>query len=295
MISMPPPSSGGTHVLQILKMLESDDLNALGFFTAPAIHLEAQAMQQAFADRSKYLGDPDFVTVPTDALLRESYLNAARAKFTAENARSAQEVLPGEVTSVHESDHTTHMSFMDSEGNVVVSTQTINGWFGSKIVAEGTGIVLNNEMDDFSAKVGAKNIFGAVGSDANKVEPFKRPLSSMSPTIILKDGRPVLALGAPGGTRIITAVAQTVLNHLVYHQDLYSSVAAPRIHHQWVPDELWIENRAAISDSLIRDLERRHYLVKKVGPKTNIMAVAKDENGLVGVADPRDIGTSAGE
>ena len=184
---------------------------------------------------------------------------------------------------------------MNSDGDVVVSTQTIKGWFGSKMVAEGTGIVLNNEMDDFSAKQGAQNLYGATAvSDANSIAPHKTPLSSMSPTIVFKDGKPVLALGAPGGTRIISAVAQTILNYLVFHQDLYTSVAAPRVHQQWMPDILNVENQA-VSESVLKDLDQRGYLIKRGPGQGNIMAVAREGDDLVGVADPRDVGTSYGE
>jgi gamma-glutamyltranspeptidase/glutathione hydrolase len=292
-VSMPPPSSGGIHVVQILKMLEKDDLGRSGFWSADSLHLTAQAMQQAFADRARYLGDPDFVPVPVRNLIDPDYLDSMRKRFS-ERARPTESVQAG---SVQAGEHfeTTHFSMMDSDGNVVVSTQTINDYFGSKVTAEGTGIVLNNEMDDFSAKVGASNIFGATSSsDANRVDPFKTPLSSMSPTLVLKDGVPVLALGAPGGTRIITAVAQTILNHLVYGLDLYSAVAAPRIHQQWQPDELLIEN-LPVEPSVLRSLSSRGWKIKRVAPQSNVMAVARSSEGFVGVSDPRDAGTSAGE
>jgi gamma-glutamyltranspeptidase/glutathione hydrolase len=293
-VSMPPPSSGGIHVIQILKLLEKDELNAQNFLSAQSLHLEAEAMQQAFADRAKYLGDPDFVSVPTDALIQDAYLAKLRSEFDEKNARPSSQVFAGKIPPP-EPEHTTHLTLMDSEGNVVVSTQTINGYFGSGLVAAGTGIVLNNEMDDFAAKQGVQNIFGATAiSDANSIAPHKTPLSSMSPTIVLKDGMPVLALGAPGGTRIITAVAQTILNYLVFHQDLYTSIAAPRIHHQWRPDTLLIENQP-VAVEVLQDLNRRGYHLERVRAEANVMAVAREGDDLVGVADPRDIGTSYGE
>jgi gamma-glutamyltranspeptidase/glutathione hydrolase len=294
-VSMPPPSSGGIHVIQILKMLESDDLVRSGFWSAESIHLIASAMQQAFADRARYLGDPDFIRVPSQELIEKSYLSSLRGRFrdTARSADSVQAGVPGPVPSEHF--ETTHFSMMDSEGNVVVSTQTINGYFGSKVTAEGTGIVLNNEMDDFSAKVGASNIFGATSSsEANRVEPFKTPLSSMSPTLVLKDGVPVLAVGAPGGTRIITAVAQTILNHLVYQMSLFNAIATTRIHQQWKPDELLIEN-FPVESAVLRELSAKGWKLKRVRTQSNVMAVARTEDGFVGVSDPRDAGTSAGE
>jgi gamma-glutamyltranspeptidase/glutathione hydrolase len=294
-VSMPPPSSGGIHVVQILKLLENDKLAGMGFLSPKSLHLEASAMQQAFADRARYLGDPDFVKVPAHGLISDKYLSDLRSQFDLSHAKSASAVNPGNPLPEDEM-NTSHITIMDQAGNVVVSTQTINGYFGSKLVAEGTGIVLNNEMDDFAAKPGASNIFGATATtDANQVEPRKTPLSSMSPTIIFNSkGRPVLALGAPGGTRIITSVAQTILNYFAFHQDLFHAVAAPRIHQQWKPDVLSIENQAIPVETLqaLRDLG---WTIQRVPAQSNVMAVALDGENLVGVADPRDIGTSKGE
>jgi gamma-glutamyltranspeptidase/glutathione hydrolase len=294
-VSMPPPSSGGIHVIQILKMLEADGLTTAGFMSPEAIHLEASAMQQAFADRAMYLGDPDFTRVPVQGLIVSDYLKDLRAKFALNRARKMQEVGPGRISVEKDHFETTHFSMMDQEGNVVVSTQTINGYFGSKLVAEGTGIVLNNEMDDFSAKIGAKNIFGATSSSlANQVEAGKTPLSSMSPTIVLKNGVPIMALGAPGGTRIITSVAQTILNYLVFHQDLYHSIAAPRIHQQWQPDELMIENQMVPIETQ-KTLSKLGWRIRRVPAQSNVMAVVREGETLIGVSDPRDAGTSQGE
>lgn len=293
-VSMPPPSSGGIHVIQILKMLENDDLKKVGFLSAQSLHLEASSMQQAYADRAKYLGDPDFVNVPTQGLIQDAYLANLRTKFDVVHARKADAVFAGNAVG-DGSQNTSHITVMDEAGNTVVSTQTINGLFGSAVVAEGTGIVLNNEMDDFAAKPGASNIFGATATtNANQVQPKKTPLSSMSPTIVFKDGKPVLALGAPGGTRIITAVAQTILNHLVFEQDLYTSVASPRIHQQWLPDVLSIENRE-LPLGLVKDLMGKGWTIKRIPGQSAIMAVSRVGNEMVGVADPRDIGTSQGE
>jgi gamma-glutamyltranspeptidase/glutathione hydrolase len=301
-VTMPPPSSGGIHVLQILKLLEKDSLNFLDFRT---IHLTASAMQSAFADRAVFLGDPDFVKVPRQGLLNSTYLRGRRAEFNETRARSKAQVFAGSPSDFEEETNTTHFSMMDIHGNVVVSTQTINGFFGSGFVADGTGIVLNNEMDDFSAKQGKANIFGAIGGDANSVAPLKTPLSSMSPTIVLKKGVPILALGAPGGTRIITAVAQTILNHLEYKKDLYHSIAAARIHQQWSPDVLSIEKnsnshpRDEISPQTISILEKMGWVIKRESAQSNVMAVSRESANnssvLIGVSDPRDSGTSAGE
>ena len=292
-VSMSPPSSGGIHIIQILKMLEHDPLEKDGFLTPKSENLIAQSMQQAFADRAKYLGDPEFVKVPSKELLTDAYLKDQRSKFK-EMARKASEVHAGKLLPEEHHD-TSHLSLMDSEGNAIVSTQSINGFFGSALIAEGTGIVLNNTMDDFSAQIGAKNIFGATSTSlANSVAPNKTPLSSMSPTLIFKDGKPVLALGAPGGTRIITSVAQTLLNYFIYHQDLYHSIAAPRIHEQWQPDELMVENQD-LPANLLPALVAQGWKVKRVPAQSNVMAVAREGDELIGVADPRDIGTSQGE
>jgi gamma-glutamyltranspeptidase/glutathione hydrolase len=293
-VSMPPPSSGGIHVIQILKMLERDQLSELGFQSVPSEHRIATAMQFAFADRAKFLGDPDFVKVPSKSLVSNEYLAARRQKFDLERALPKKEVSAGPIDAEKDHFETTHMSLMDREGNAIVTTQTINGWFGSKVVAEGTGIVLNNEMDDFSAKVGASNIFGATSvSEANRIEPGKTPLSSMSPTLIFEGGKPILALGAPGGTRIITSVAQTILNYLVFKKSLYESVAAFRIHQQWSPEELKIENRE-VPRELLQGLSRLGWTIKRTPNESNIMAVAREGSLLRGVSDPRDAGTSAG-
>ncbi len=293
-VSMPPPSSGGIHIIQILKMLEGDKLEEFGFLSPKSLNLTAQSMQQAFADRARFLGDPDFVHVPSKQLLSDAYLKGLRSKFKEEGARKGTDVHSG-VLLPEEHHETSHLTLMDSEGNAIVSTQTINGLFGSDLVAEGTGIVLNNEMDDFSAQVGAKNGFGATSTSlANSVEPNKTPLSSMSPTLVFKDGKPILALGAPGGTRIITSVAQTLLNYFVYHQDLYHSIAAPRIHEQWQPDELFVENQD-VDPALLSALSSQGWRIKRVPTQSRVMAVAREGDELIGVADPRDIGTSSGE
>jgi len=293
-VSMPPPSSGGVHVIQILKMLEHDDLFKMGFQSEKAEHLIASAMQLAYADRAKYLGDPDFIKVPIQTLINEAYLSKRRQLVHADRALKKDEVSAGKINPEKDHFETTHFSLMDREGNAIVSTQTINGWFGSKMIAEGTGIMLNNEMDDFSSKVGASNLYGATAvSNANQIEAGKTPLSSMSPTLIFKDGKPVLALGAPGGTRIITSVTQTILNYLVFKKSLYDSVAAFRIHQQWSPDELRIEN-LDVPVPLLRGLSDRGWAIKRSPNESHVMAVAREGDLFRGVSDPRDAGTSAG-
>ncbi len=302
-ISMPPPSSGGIHVAQILKQVECDDLR---FQDPKSMSLLASSMQSAFADRAEYMGDPDFVKVPQKGLLDPKYIAKRRSEFIADRSRTAKEVSYGPAWELEEESNTTHFSMMDQAGNVVVSTQTINGYFGSGLVIEGTGIVMNNTMDDFSVKDGVPNLFGVIGGSSNSIAPGKTPLSSMSPTIVFKNKEPILAIGAPGGTRIITSVAQTILNHLVFGKDLYTSIAAPRIHQQWTPDVLSMERpaesgkREEFKPEVLASLEKMGWKIVRESAQSNVMAVSRIQKPdgtfeLVGVADPRDIGTSAGE
>jgi gamma-glutamyltranspeptidase/glutathione hydrolase len=294
-VSMPPPSSGGIHVVQFLKMLEKENWTPMDMNTAKVIHYQASAFQMAFADRAQYLGDPDFVKVPMTQLISESYLNQRKKEITLDKARAANEVRFGNVDQKYESTETTHMSFLDKEGNAISSTQTINGWMGSGAVATGTGIVLNNEMDDFSSKPGAANLYGAVGSDANSIAPFKTPLSSMSPTIVFDEtGRPVMAVGAPGGTRIISCTALTIFNHLFFKQSLESSVKNIRVHHQWQPDTLFIEQPGPAPKELEK-LKNMGYKIELGGIPCRVMSASLDTKNseFTAVADPRDIGTAS--
>lgn len=289
-ISMPPPSSGGVHVIQFLDLLEEDSLAKAGPLSTKSIHLAASALQSAFADRAVYLGDPDFGHVPVEGLLSEDYLKQRRSQFEEKRARKASEVYGGDPLK-YESTDTTHMSLIDNQGNAVASTQTINGWMGAAIVAPGTGIVLNNEMDDFAAQVGAANLFGAIGGKPNAIAPRKTPLSSMSPTILLENNKPVMAVGAPGGTRIISCVAQTILNYVEFKLPLYDSVAMVRYHQQWQPDVLFIDPPGP-KPEVLKELKAMGYEVRVEPIPCNVMAVTKEGDKLHGVADPRDIGTS---
>lgn len=289
--SMPPPSSGGVHVIQFLNFLEKDHLSREGFLSKNAIHLAASALQSSFADRATYLGDPDFVSVPVQGLISPKYIESRRNEISLQRARKASEVKAGNPLP-YESTETTHLSLMDAEGNAVSTTQTINGWMGAAVVAPGTGVVLNNEMDDFSAQEGSANLFGAIGGKANAIAPKKTPLSSMSPTILLKGGKPVMAVGAPGGTRIISCVAQTILNYVEFKTSLYESIAAVRYHHQWQPDVLYIDPPGP-KPEVVRELESLGYEVRIEPVPCNVMAVTREGQMLHGVADPRDIGTSA--
>lgn len=288
--SMPPPSSGGIHVLQILNILENDPLAELGLLSAESIHRTASAMQLAFADRAVYPGDPDFVKVPTGWLVSKSYARARRALILPDRARRAEEVRAGKLPQA-ESPETTHFSIMDAAGNAVSSTQTINASFGSGIVADGTGVVLNDQMDDFSAKPGAANIYGAIGGDANAIAPGKTPLSSMSPTIVVRDGMPVMAVGAPGGTRIINCVAQTILNYFVYHLSPLEAVSTVRMHQQWMPDRLDLESPGPGAEAEARLREMGHQV--NVSPESifcRVELVVRNGARLTGVSDPRDAG-----
>jgi gamma-glutamyltranspeptidase / glutathione hydrolase len=291
--SMPPPSSGGIHVIQILKMLESHHLKSLGPQTTKAIHLTAQSMQRAFLDRALYLGDPDFHDVPTAKLLDEKYLEELSNAIGKPLAIKANNLSPIPFENPKESSQTIHFSLADQEGNLVASTQTINGWFGSGVIAKGTGIILNNEMDDFAQKVGAQNLFGAVGGENNLVIPKKRPLSSMSPTIILKGNEPLMALGSPSGTRIISCVAQTILNVLEFEMPLYEAVAATRIHQQWQPDELKIEF-PFLDNSVEQELEKLGHKVVHEKLGCSIQAIKREKNAWIGVSDPRGEGRAMG-
>lgn len=300
--SMSPPSSGGIHIIQILNMLESDPLKSWGVQDPRTIHLTASAMQQAFVDRAIHLGDADFVDVPVDTLISKEYATHLRGQISLDYARKQNEVETLNEEKLKEtlkmmskeSSETTHFTIMDAQGNVVTSTQTINGYFGSAVVVPGTGILLNNEMDDFSAKVGTSNIFGAVGSDKNLVEPKKRPLSSMSPTIVMTGNKPVLALGSPSGTRILTCVAQTLLNYLEHELSLYDSLAAVRYHHQWSPDHIRVEE-VGLPDRTMKELKRLGHQISMQDLGCRVQAVSNEGDKLIGVSDPRGAGLAIGK
>ena len=246
-VSAPPPSSGGVVVCEILNILEGYPLKDLGFRAAQAVHYQIEAMRHAYLDRNSYLGDPDFVTNPLERLLDKGY--AARIRDAIDPARAgvSSELRPG--TPPHEGANTTHYSIADRFGNAVAVTYTLNEWFGAKVTAAGTGVLLNNEMDDFTAKVGVPNAYGLVQGEANAVAPGKRPLSSMSPTILTRDGKPVMVLGTPGGSRIITTVVHTILNVVDYGMDIQEAVDAPRFHQQWLPDVTNVEHRTLSPDT----------------------------------------------
>lgn len=290
-VSMPPPSSGGIHIIQILNMLEGYRLNEMGAHSADTLHVMTEAMKPAYADRSEYLGDPGFVQVPVKQLLSKKYAEARRAEIAMDKARPAREIKPGNLAP-YESDQTTHYSIIDSEGNAVANTYTLNFSYGVGMVAEGTGVLLNNELDDFAAKAGVPNGYGLIGGDANAPAPGKRPLSSMSPTLVLKDGKVYLVTGSPGGSRIITTVLQVISNVIDHGMNVQEAVSAPRIHHQWLPDELRAER--GLSIDTVRILESRGHKVVVTPTSGSAQTIMVTPQGsLAGAADTRQRGTLA--
>ncbi len=285
-VSMPPPSSGGVHLIQILNALEGYPIGALGQNSGETIHLMAEAMKLAYADRSEYLGDPDFVDVPVAALTSKDYAVEMRRRISADFATPSVMIKPADLAP-YESDQTTHFSVVDKQGNAVSNTYTINLNYGSGLVAGGTGVLMNNEMDDFSAKPGVPNAFGLVGGDANAVEPGKRPLSSMTPTMVLKDGKVWLVTGSPGGARIITTVLQVVMNMIDHGMNVAEASTAPRVHHQWLPDELRLEE--GISLDTIRILQGKGHSVAVKEAMGSTQSILRDPRTgtLYGASDPR--------
>lgn len=247
-VSAPPPSSGGVTLCETLNILEGYDLSSMGFNSAAAIHTLTEAMRHAYLDRNTYLGDPAFIKNPLDRLLSKTYAAEIRKQIPADKATPSVELQPG--VGPHEKPETTHYSIVDSKGNAVSTTYTVNGRFGAVVIAPGTGFFINDEMDDFTTKVGEKNLYGLVQGTANSIAPGKRPLSSMSPTLITKDGRIYMVLGSPGGSRIITITLQTALNIIDFGMAPQEAVNAPRIHHQWLPDEVYYEQRGVSADTL---------------------------------------------
>ncbi|MBU0688725.1 MAG: gamma-glutamyltransferase [Gammaproteobacteria bacterium] len=248
-ISAPPPSSGGVTMCEMLNILEAYPLSALGFHSAQAVHYQIEAMRHAYVDRNSYLGDPDFVNNPLARLLDKKYAAQIRAKIAKDKAGISMQIKPG--VAPHEGDNTTHYSIVDRWGNAVSVTYTLNGAFGAKVTAAETGVLLNNEMDDFTVKIGVPNSYGLVQGEANVIAPGKRPLSSMSPTIVTKDGKPLMVVGTPGGSRIITAVMHVILNVIDYGMDIQEAVDAPRFHQQWLPDTTFVERYALSPDTRV--------------------------------------------
>jgi gamma-glutamyltranspeptidase/glutathione hydrolase len=287
-VSMPPPSSGGIHLIQILNILENFDLKGLGPNTAATIHRMAEAMKFAYADRSEYLGDTDFVKVPVKGLMSKEYAKKLAQRIDPTRARPAAEIKPGNPPP-EESSQTTHYSVIDKSGNIVSTTYTLNLDYGAGIVASGTGILLNNEMDDFSAKPGVPNAYGLIGGETNAVAPGKRPLSSMSPTLVLKDTKPYLVTGSPGGSPIITTVLQIILNMVDHGMNIAEATLTPRVHHQWLPDELRIEK--SLNPDTVHLLEQMGYKVVVKDAIGSTQSIIKLETGLYGFSDTRRPGS----
>ncbi|WP_299806165.1 gamma-glutamyltransferase [uncultured Shewanella sp.] len=287
-VSMPPPSSGGVHIIEMLNMLEGYPIKELGHNTAATLHLMTESMKRAYADRSEYLGDPDFYDVPVKALLSKDYAKQLAKQISPDKATPSSEIKPGKLAP-YESNQTTHYSVVDQWGNAVSNTYTLNFSYGSGLVAKGTGILLNNEMDDFSAKPGTPNGYGLVGGEANAVEGNKRPLSSMSPTIVMKDGKPFIVTGSPGGSRIITTTMQIIMNVIDHDLNIAEATYAPRVHHQWLPDVLRVEH------SLNRDtqglLRAKGHEVKVNNAIGSTQSIMVTEQGIFGSSDPRRAGS----
>ena len=291
--AIPAPSSGGTHVIQMLNILENFPLKEMGPGSADALHITAEAMKLAYADRSKYLGDPDFVHVPTSALVNKDYAKSLAAKISMDRATPSEEIAPGNL-SIYESDETTHYSVVDSEGNMVGNTYTLMFSFGSGVVIEGTGILMNNNMGNFTLRPDIPDAFGLLGSENNMINAFRRPVSSMSPVLVSKDGNPYFMTGSPGGSKIISANMQMVLNVLEYGMNIGDAAVAPRIHHQWYPEELLLES--GISPDTIKLLRKKGHKInftRNSSVMGSLQTVMSKDGQFYGYSDPRRPGAGA--
>jgi gamma-glutamyltranspeptidase/glutathione hydrolase len=293
-ISMPPPSSGGVALTQLLKSIEPYTIEEWGWNTAQTIHLMTEAERRAYADRAVYLGDPDFYKTPVDVLTSDLYIHERMSNVDPEHATPSNTIKEGEVTNKKESSETTHLSIVDVEGNAVAVTTTLNGRYGSRVVVAGAGFLLNNEMDDFSVKPGVPNMYGAVGGEANKIEPGKRMLSSMTPTIVERDGKLFMIVGSPGGTTIITSVFQTIVNVIEFKMNLQQAITAKRFHSQWLPDNIQMEEDA-FDEQTIATLQKMGHIIVPVKELGRVDAILVMPNGtLEGGADPRGDDTAIG-
>ena len=288
-VSMPPASSGGIHLIQMLNMLEEYPINEMGFGSADSIHILAEVMKRAYADRSKHLGDMDFYDVPF-SLMSKKYSRSLNKSISVKVRTASKDVFPGDPYP-YESPDTTHFSVMDQFGNAVSNTYTLNFSYGSGIMIPGTGMLMNNEMDDFSSKPGVPNGYGLLGSEANSIQPNKRPLSSMTPTIIFKDDKPYLVLGSPGGSRIITTVLQVALNVMEHKMNVAQAVNSPRIHHQWLPEVLMMEKGFGPDTEKI--LKEKGYNLYPSSTMGSVQAIIKEGEYFYGAADPRRPGSGA--
>ena len=282
-ITMPPPSSGGIALVQMLNVLEGYQLRQFIHNSTPYLHLLTEVMKHAFADRATYLGDPDFVEVPVKRLLSKKYASWIRNRISSDYTHPASYY--GLASFKPKKGGTTHFGVLDGEGNAVSASLTINTRFGSKVLVRETGIILNNEMDDFSIRAGLPNVYGLIGGRANSIQPKKRPLSSMAPTIILKGDRPVLVVGASGGPRIISATLQAILNVLDFGMPIKKALNSPRIHHQWKPNKLMVEGK--ISRETRSSLARRGHAIKVRSSLGAVQAILVEKEKISGEADPR--------
>ncbi|QPB78497.1 gamma-glutamyltransferase [Proteus sp. GOKU] len=291
-ISAPPPSSGGVTICQTLNILEGYDLKSMGFNSAEYVHTLTEAMRHAYMDRNTFLGDPQFIKNPTEKLLNKAYATEIRQQIKPNEATPSENVQPG--IAPHESPETTHYSVIDKNDNAVSTTYTINGRFGAVVIAPGTGFFLNNEMDDFTTKVGEKNLYGLVQGERNSIAPLKRPLSSMSPTIVTKEGKPFLILGSPGGSRIISITLQTALNIIEFGMPPQEAVNSPRIHHQWLPDEVYYEQRGLSKDTLEKLSAMGYKMVEQTpwGAAELIMVGLPGEEGVIPASSGNDSAVS---
>ena len=287
-ISMPQPSSGGVVLIETLNILEGFNLGEMKQGSAPSLHLLIEAMKRGYADRARYLGDPDFVNAPIATLVAKDYAARQRAGIDPDRVTPMTDA---SLVQPHEGHNTTHFSVVDALGNAVSNTYTLNFSYGVGLVADGTGVLLNNELDDFTAAPGASNAFGLVGYEANLPGPGKRPLSSMTPTIVMKDGKVVLVTGTPGGSRIISTVLQVIVNVIDYKMDIAAAVAAPRLHHQWMPDEVRAE--PGFPEDVLAALRTMGHRVMDSGGYSSANSILVTANGLLGAADPRTRGAEA--
>lgn len=289
-ITMGPPSSGGIHIIQMLNILEQFELKKMGHNSVTYAALLSEVMKYAYADRSKYLGDPDFYEVPTKRLISKDYANDIFKMVQLNKTTPSNQISPGNLVP-YESDDTTHFSIADKFGNIVSNTYTLNSSYGSGVVISGTGIIMNNEMDDFVSAPGVPNQFGLLGGEANKIEPFKRPLSSMTPTIVFKNGKPAYVTGSPGGSVIITAVLQFLLNTLVFDMEISDATVAPRVHQQWDPDVLFVEKGFDINH--VEELNLMGQKTIVTGPRTALESINIKNNLFYGFGDTRRPDSSA--
>jgi gamma-glutamyltranspeptidase/glutathione hydrolase len=294
-ISIPPPSSGGMCLIELLNTIEGYDLTSMGYHSSHTVHVMTEAMKRVYADRAEFLGDPNFVSIPTEHLISKQYAASRRAEIDTLKATAGNLIRQGNNPS-QEGKNTTHFVVIDSSGNIVSTTYTINDLFGSKVIVTGAGFFLNDEMDDFSIKSGVPNAYGLIGGNANAIEPGKRPLSSMTPTIVLKDGNPIMVLGARGGSRIITGVFQTIINVIDFGMNMCEAVDAPRFHHQWIPDEL-IYEKYCLPKDVVENLEGKGHTLKETNSKVGALETIyiDQANGWIyGVPDDREGGVADG-